>query len=63
MKNFLNQIGKSKFLFVGLFIGLTSAIGVKMVMDPSVHRVPVWLFFLPPVAAYILFKLSKKNKH
>jgi len=63
MKNFLNKITKSKFLFIGLFIGITSAIGVKMVMDPSGHRVPAWLFFFPPIAAYIFFKFFKKNSN
>lgn len=62
MKNILHQIARSKFLFVGLFIGLTSAVGVKMVTNPSGNRVPVWIFFLPPILAYIFFKLWKKNK-
>jgi hypothetical protein len=61
MKNILNQLAKSKFLFIGLFIGLTSAMGVKMVMNPTGHRVPVWIFFLPPILAYVLFKLWKKK--
>ena len=57
MKNILHQIGKSKFLIIGLFIGLTSAMGVKMVMNPSGHSFPVWIFFLPPILAFILFRL------
>lgn len=61
MKNILHQIAKSKFLFIGLFIGLTSAMGVKMVMNPSGQSVPIWIFFLPPILAYIFFKLWKKK--
>ncbi|MBZ9686502.1 hypothetical protein G9F72_009190 [Clostridium estertheticum] len=62
MKNILNKLGKSKFLILGLFIGVTSAMGVKMVMNTSGPRVPVWMFFLPPIIAYVFLKIFKKNK-
>lgn len=65
MKNFLNKIGRYKFLFIGLFIGLTSARVVNMVMNPSTPSkdgLSIWVFILPPIIAFILYRLLKKNK-
>jgi len=61
MKNFLNQIGKSKFLFIGLIIGLISSMGVTMIMNPSNHKVPVWMFIFTPIIAFIFLKFWRKK--
>jgi len=61
MREMLHRIMRSKFIFIGLFIGLTSAMGVKMVMNTSGPRVPVWVFFVPPILAFAVFKFGKKK--
>ena len=58
----LHRLAKSKFLFIGLFIGLTSAMGVKMVMNPTGPRVPVWIFFLPPILPLYFLNFGKRSK-
>jgi hypothetical protein len=62
MKNVLNQIFKSKFLFIGLIIGLISSMGVKMIINPGNHRVPLWMFILTPIIGFLYFKFFPKKK-
>jgi len=62
MKDIFNRLGKFKFLFVGLFIGLTSARIVNMFMNPSAKNIPIWIFILPPILVFIFYKFLKRNR-
>lgn len=62
MKNLFNKIGKSKFLFIGLIIGLISSMGVKMIMNPSKNGIPIWMFIFTPIIGFIFFKFWGKSK-
>ena len=61
MRKFLNQIGKSRFLFIGIIIGLISSMGVRMIMNPSNNKVPVWMFIITPIIAFMFFKFWRKK--
>jgi hypothetical protein len=56
----IKQILKSKFLIFGLLIGFVSVSIANMLTSKSNllahNRLPGWMFFLPPIAFFALYK-------
>lgn len=54
------QILKSKFLIFGLMIGFVSVSIAKIITSSSKmwahNRLPGWMFILPPIAFYAVYK-------
>lgn len=56
----IKQILKSKFLVFGLMIGFVSVSIANILTSKSSifahNRLPGWMFFLPPIAFYAVYK-------
>lgn len=56
----IKEILKSKFLVFGLMIGFVSVSIAKILTSPSKilahNRLPWWMFILPPIAFYAVYK-------
>lgn len=56
----IKQILKSKFLFFGLMIGFVSVSLANILTSKSAiwahNRLPGWMFILPPIAFYSIYK-------